>query len=518
MKTGIQVSSLKPVLTTCEEVQTAFEKMKVMGCEWVQLQWIDPAVPVEFIADCLQKTGIRSVSVQDFYEVIRQNKQYYIDLNARTGGKWMCVSRIPERLKTREGLDAYVAELRAFQQELDAYGQELCFHAVSADFAPIEGLNPVEYLFDAMPEMAICVDLYHVNKVSLDMNEWLRRYEGRICMVHFKDEADGRLVPAGQGDTNWSGVVQTCMDTGVEYGFVEQERWDRDPFECMQEALDWLNGKKQNALTQECVTIRIPGLKRSYTFLHTSDCHLAYARPDEGEEAAKKAAELTAFWSYAGRKPAEAMEEVLRMADGEKADGLFLCGDVADYLSDGTMEAVRGCLKQAKTELFYVCGNHERSGVEPAGSRDFYPAYADLMHGSPGFWTHDFGEFVIVGMDDGDKQIREEQLELLQKQFEAGKPVLLLIHIPIMTEAIMPPVQHKWGQDGPNYFLLGQERDTELSQRFCRMLADPAAPIAAVFAGHIHLSHAGEIIPGRMQYVSSPAFEGRIRKYMITGK
>jgi hypothetical protein len=120
MKTGIQVSSFKPVLTTEAEVKTAFEKMKAMGCEWVQLQWIDPAVSIAWIAECMKETGIRSVSVQDFYEVIRQNKPYYIELNAKTGGTWMCVSRVPERLKTREGLDTYVAELRAFQQELDA--------------------------------------------------------------------------------------------------------------------------------------------------------------------------------------------------------------------------------------------------------------------------------------------------------------------------------------------------------------------------------------------------------------
>lgn len=243
MKTGIQVSSFKPVLTTEAEVKHAFEQMKAMGCEWVQLQWIDPSVSIAFIAECLQQTGIRSVSVQDFYEVIRQNREYYIDLNAQTGGTWMCVSRIPERLKNREGLDAYVAELRAFQQELDACGQKLCFHAVAADFAPIDGVNPVEYLFEAMPELMICADLYHVNKVGLDMVQWLRRYAGRICMVHFKDEQNGQLVPAGQGDTNWTGVAAACVETNVEYGFAEQERWQKDPFESLQEALDWLNAQ-----------------------------------------------------------------------------------------------------------------------------------------------------------------------------------------------------------------------------------------------------------------------------------
>lgn len=268
-------------------------------------------------------------------------------------------------------------------------------------------------------------------------------------------------------------------------------------------------------MKMETTVLKIPGLKRSYTFYHTSDCHLAVALPEEGPEAMAKAEQQTRAWSYTGLLPAEAFRQVLDMAQKDQADGLFLCGDVADYLSEGTLNAVREALNSTSTPAFYVCGNHERSGVEPESSRDFYPAYQEMMHGSPGFWTVDFGEFVIVGMDDGDKLMREEQLESLARECQKGKPMLVLIHIPILTEAIMGPVRQKWGENGPDYFLLGQETDTERSRRFCRMLADPEAPIAAVFAGHIHLSHAGEIIPGRMQYVSGPAFEGVIRKYVL---
>lgn len=265
----------------------------------------------------------------------------------------------------------------------------------------------------------------------------------------------------------------------------------------------------------ETVTLTIPGLSRKYTFYHTSDCHLAFAAPDEGEEAMAKAEEHTRAWSYTGLLPADAMKQVLQMAQQDEADGLFLCGDVADYWSKGTLQAVREALASTSTLVFYVCGNHERLGVEPDDSRDFYPDYQDLMHGEPGCWAHDFGEFLIVGVDDGDKKIRQQQLDRLEELFAMGKPILLLIHIPILTEAVSGPVKQKWGEDGPDYFLLGKPEDTELSRRFCQMLADPKAPIAAVFAGHIHLPHAGEIIPGRMQYVSGPAFEGVIRKYIL---
>lgn len=247
MRSGIQVSSLKPLLKNEAQVREAFAKMKALGSDVVQLQWIDPSVPAAVIADAMAKSGVTSVSVQDFYDLVQQDLEYYVNLNDLTGGKWLCVSRIPQRLKSREGLDDYVAELRQIQKTLDTYGQKLCFHPVTADFTAIPGMDAVSYLLDAMPEMDICLDLYHLNRNCPDMPGYIRRYAGRVCMVHFKDAVDGTLVPAGQGQVNWEGVVKACLDVGVGYGFVEQETWARDPYECVGEAMDWLNEEMKKA-------------------------------------------------------------------------------------------------------------------------------------------------------------------------------------------------------------------------------------------------------------------------------
>lgn len=248
MKTGIQVSSLKPLLMTENQVKEAFSKMRALGCQVVQLQWIAPSVPIDSIARALADNEITSVSVQDFYETVIADLPYYIGLNAATGGNWLCVSRIPERLKSREGLDVFVSELRALQLQLNPLGQKLCLHPVTADFTAVSGMNAVEYLLDQMPEMEICLDLYHLNRNCSDMPAFIRRYGSRICMVHFKDGIGDQLVPAGQGDTNWGGVVSACLDVGVPYAFVEQERWEKDPYLCLKEAMDWLDGQITSAI------------------------------------------------------------------------------------------------------------------------------------------------------------------------------------------------------------------------------------------------------------------------------
>ena len=243
MKTGVQISSLKPLLLTEEQVKDAFARVAAMGAQAVQLQWIDPAVPIPAIARALDGAGLASVSVQDFYASVLENEAYYVALNRLTGGVWLCVSRVPDRLKSRAGLDAYIAELRAMSERLAKAGQKLCFHPVLADYQPIDGVNPTEYLLENMPELSCCLDLYHLGRSGANMPDWIRAHAGRICMVHFKDAKDGRLVPAGQGDTDWRGVIPACLEAGVPWAFVEQETWDGDPYDCLKAALDWLNGE-----------------------------------------------------------------------------------------------------------------------------------------------------------------------------------------------------------------------------------------------------------------------------------
>lgn len=271
-------------------------------------------------------------------------------------------------------------------------------------------------------------------------------------------------------------------------------------------------------MKQETITLHIPGLTRTYTFYHTSDCHIHYARPDATDEDKAFAEVQTKRWSPKGILPVDAFDDALDTADAAQADGIFLCGDVANYYVADTIEYIRQRLARVSTEVMYVCGNHE--GLYPGKNlnlRDSYPDYEDMMYHSPAGWARDFDEFIVVGIDNGDRKITQQQLDFLEEQIAKAKPILLLMHIPMITDSIIAPVKEEHGEDGPAYFLFGKPDDTELSQKFCEVVKRDGNHIAAVFAGHIHLSHAGEFAPGRMQYTSAPCFTGAIRKVILTG-
>lgn len=249
MISGIQISSFRPMMTNEEEMADTFRRVREMGCDTVQLQWIGEQIPPENIAKALKEEGIRSVSTQDFYEKVMERKEYFIRLNQLTGGEWVCVSGIPGEYLNAEGLPEFVERLKEFQRELNGFGLKLCFHPRAVEFQKIEGTEPVEFLVRQMPEdFMLCLDLYHVNHAGLSMAETIRRFAGKICMVHFKDYRKTKkgemLAPAGQGDTDWAAAMKECLRAEIPYGFVEQEQWDRDAFACLKEAFDWLNKEK----------------------------------------------------------------------------------------------------------------------------------------------------------------------------------------------------------------------------------------------------------------------------------
>lgn len=244
MKLGVQVSSLKPILKTPEQTAHAFSRIAGMGVDTVQLQWIDPSVPIPDIVVALNENLLKSISVQDFYQSYADNPKYYQELMKATGSRWLCLSRIPEKWKNLQGLKEFAEVLSEISADLERFGMRLCFHPTAPDYQEDNGVRLLDHLMELLPQMDLCLDLYHLNKAGISMPMMIRTYAGRVCMVHFKEgkmQADGKelLVPTGQGDICWDGVMNACEESEVPYGFVEQETWNRDPFDCLAEALNY---------------------------------------------------------------------------------------------------------------------------------------------------------------------------------------------------------------------------------------------------------------------------------------
>lgn len=261
--------------------------------------------------------------------------------------------------------------------------------------------------------------------------------------------------------------------------------------------------------------IHIDGIVKEYSFFQISDSHLAYIEESDDLTIKERVNASIHEWTRNGILPTESFDEIIDYVERNDSDGLFLCGDMIDFTSGKMMQKMINRLVRLSTEVFYVSGNHEHledsveNHVEISGIELYYQA-------TKPFWAKHFKEITIVGIDNGNRIISNQCIEFLEMQIALGKPILLVMHIPMYTEELGRAIEKKWGKNGSiSYFTLEGKEDRNVTA-FCDVVRKPDSKVVAIFSGHAHINHQSEVAPGVMQYIVGPVFEGMINKITLS--
>jgi sugar phosphate isomerase/epimerase len=217
-----------------------------IGYRFIQIQWISAEVPAGFIHEALQETRLECVGTQDYYDMVVGELDKVVEMNVLWGGSYICVSGIPERFRSAEGCLEFAKELNQLAKRVEKRGKVLNFHSRQVDVMRFGERNSLEVVLEHTREpVQFLLDVYHLVKAGLEPVEWIHKVEGRNDLIHFKDmkvRQDGSevLTPVGQGEIGWEEIFRACEETGVKYGFAEQETWEKDPFECLRESYEYI--------------------------------------------------------------------------------------------------------------------------------------------------------------------------------------------------------------------------------------------------------------------------------------
>lgn len=259
--------------------------------------------------------------------------------------------------------------------------------------------------------------------------------------------------------------------------------------------------------------ITIKGLDRVYRFWQLSDMHVSFAFPNDSAQEIERAIERNKFWArVGGQNGLYMLDKLIEEANTQTLDGIMTCGDLIDYYSESNMCYLREKLSKLRAKPFYALGNHEGyDHGEGVDSRRFYKEFSELTEGEMDSRIIDFGKFLILVIDDCDLKIRREQIIALEQANAYNKPIILVVHIPILTEGLEPSCMERWGTS----FMLGTEDDTLLSKEFCEKVKNAENDVIAVCAGHIHYENVSEFRAGYFQFCNEPAFIGAVREIEV---
>lgn len=260
--------------------------------------------------------------------------------------------------------------------------------------------------------------------------------------------------------------------------------------------------------------IIVEGLERDYVFWQVSDTHINYT---EDESLINAYAKKNKDWSPKkdGFNPLYAFDLMIQESKKRKLDALILAGDIVDFCNQTSIDYVCDKLKDLECEKIVALGNHEGSLGDPIiTTRDFYPMYMKLTSNKPDCRVINYGKFMFVTLDDSDLKIIPEQIEFLKSLKQYNKPVILVTHIPLITEGLEPSCMKIWGTS----FMLGTYDDTDLTKEAVAIIKEDDSPIIAILAGHLHYENTSEFKKGHYQYCNAPLFNRFVREIIITSK
>ncbi len=235
---GAQLYSVRKFMQNRPYIEATLKAIREMGYTTVQLSGQNRAIEDEFYADLLEKYGLKCVvthnSLADFEDgfdaLVKRHKTWkckYAGLGAMPG----------EYHQDAEGFKHFALKANEIGKKLKDEGLVFVYHNHAFEFARYNGALGMDVLFDNFGDnVQFELDTYWAQAGGADPVQWIRKVDGRMEVMHFKDmvgvngfNPHCEMVPIGCGNLNWAAIKQACEETHVLFSEVEQDNASDKP-------------------------------------------------------------------------------------------------------------------------------------------------------------------------------------------------------------------------------------------------------------------------------------------------
>lgn len=251
-KIGLQLYSVRDEME--KDFEGTLKKVAEMGYEYVEFAGYFGKSAQE-IKELLDKYGLKCVSVHQGVEWIVEEGQKAIDFLKTFGVQYAVVPwYAKENHKGGEGWEKTLMNFSAAGALLKANGMKLGYHNHDFEFATYEGKYLLDWLYETFPQDVLEpeIDTCWVHFAGVEPASYLRKYDGRMHVVHLKDftcdklggapvyalidkngkeqdkptrENSGfRFRPVGEGIQDWTAILDAAEKAGAEVLIVEQDQ------------------------------------------------------------------------------------------------------------------------------------------------------------------------------------------------------------------------------------------------------------------------------------------------------
>jgi sugar phosphate isomerase/epimerase len=204
----------------------------------VQVSAIGPIPPAE-VARILKGEGLTCCATHVSLERIKTDPHGLVAELKRWGCEYTAIGGFFPKDPTPADWYRFADEFNQAAKAFVGSGIQLGYHNHSHELARFDGKTALQILIDRLdPAIWFEIDTYWITHGGGDPAQWIKKVSGRIPCVHLKDmgirnSREQYMMEVGEGNLNWSAILDACKSAGVQWYIVEQDTCYRDPFESL---------------------------------------------------------------------------------------------------------------------------------------------------------------------------------------------------------------------------------------------------------------------------------------------
>lgn len=244
-----QLYTVRDFLKTEDQLRGTLEKVKSIGYNSVQVSGMGP-MDSQYVKDVANDIGLDICATHIPFDRLKNDFQGVVNQHKLWGCEYVGIGSMPDTYRnSKEGYSQFAKEASKLGRQLLDSGLHLIYHNHNFEFKKFDGITGMDILFNETDAEAFQfeIDTYWVQSGGGDPIAWIKKMQGRMKVVHFKDmviDKDNKQIMAevGEGNINWKGVIEACNEIDAQWVAVEQDVCLRDPFSCLETSLINLKG------------------------------------------------------------------------------------------------------------------------------------------------------------------------------------------------------------------------------------------------------------------------------------
>ena len=211
-----------------EDYPGTLKKVAEMGYKAVQVSGTHSFGAAE-IRKVMDDLGLGSAGTHVGLGAFEEDFDKAVEIVKTLGTEYAILPSVPkDRRGTAEDWRTMGKVMSELGAKLKEVGLRLGYHNHSFEFETFDGRTGYDLMMEtADPELVLTeIDTYWAQHGGQDPVAMLKRFAGRIQVVHFKDMGEGDekpMVPVGEGILDWPGIVEACKSGGTEWMGIEQD-------------------------------------------------------------------------------------------------------------------------------------------------------------------------------------------------------------------------------------------------------------------------------------------------------